>query len=211
MSEVKYLHADNIHILNQTEHEELKKLPEDLKRILNDPTKKNPDGFISNGYCIKFNKEAVYDIQPFDIHFDIDESTHRGVEKHMNNNDNFNLLFTELKQDMREREERTRKEITEREKRFEKQMEKFSSEAKERELRIEKIVSDAIQSVNKEVMELKGEMKNITQRVDSIHSRVDSLKYFIIGSVVTLLIGIAGIVYANWQVISSMLQLANNK
>lgn len=204
MGKVKYLHADNIHILNQTDHEELKELPDQLKHILSDPTKKNPDGFISNGYCIKFNKEAVYDIQPFEIHFDIDESTHRGVEKHMNNNDNFNLLFTELKQDMREREERTRKEITEREKRFEKQMEQFIKEANEREMRFEKMISQ-------EMNNIKNEINNITQRVDSIHSRVDSLKYFIIGSVVTLLIGIAGIVYANWQVISSMLQLANNK
>lgn len=45
------------------------------------------------------------------------------------------VLFDEIKKDMREREERNRKEITDREKRFEKTIENNNREAAERELR----------------------------------------------------------------------------
>lgn len=50
-------------------------------------------------------------------------------------NESFDTLFKEIKDDMREREVRTREEISEREKKFEKSLDRFAEDAKEREKR----------------------------------------------------------------------------
>lgn len=122
-----------------------------------------------------------------------------GDEK-MSPNDNFDTFFKELKEDMRERESRTREEIQNREKRFEDTLNKYHQENKEREDRIMAKLDGMEQRVD-------NQLSNMTQRIDSVHGRVDSLKYWVIGSVITLLLGVGGLVYANWQVISTMLSL----
>lgn len=128
----------------------------------------------------------------------------------------YQKLIDRLDQDIRDH----KKEVRERDKQLHEDM-------KEREERMLKQISDLIGAQNQviehklssieqkmdhissDVDHTRSEMANITNRIDSLHGRVDSSRYFIIGSVIAILIGIAGIVYANWQVIASMLQLSN--
>jgi len=118
------------------------------------------------------------------------------------------LLFEKMDRDVREREERTRREAQEREERIVKHFDDvFESQQKMIDLKMNNI-EIKLSNLDQNISHLRSEMNNITSRVDSVHNRVDGIKYFIIGSVVTLLLGIGGIVYANWQVIASMLQLA---
>ncbi|MCM3037708.1 hypothetical protein M3579_17235 [Bacillus pumilus] len=60
----------------------------------------------------------------------VNQTSEKGAELRMNNH-----LFDEIKADMREREERTRNEIKEREERFEKQLSLMAAEAEKREER----------------------------------------------------------------------------
>lgn len=108
------------------------------------------------------------------------------------------------RQDSKEREERIRRESIEREERFIKHVEGLFNSQKE-------VLDLKLNKVDENISRIQQEIHLMTQRVDSIHGRVDNLKYWVIGSVITLLLGIGGIVYANWQVISSMLQIASTK
>lgn len=74
----------------------------------------------------------------------------------MASDNNFGILFDELKKDMRERESRTREEISQREKRFEETLKAFQQDSKEREERIYQLINE-IKSDNKD---LKDEIKS---------------------------------------------------
>lgn len=133
--------------------------------------------------------------------------TATGTEGDIIMDESYKRLIDRLDQDIRDHKQEVRDRDL-----------KLYHDMKEREERFLKHVDDLFLS-QKEVLELKfskldenivnirTELSAQTQRIDNIHSRVDSLKYFIIGS----LIGVAGIVYANWQVIGAMLQLAKDK
>lgn len=105
------------------------------------------------------------------------------------------------KQEVRDRDAQYQRDAQEREERFMKYFDdKFDNH--------KKLLDERFKNMDSNIQDIKNEMTNVTNRVDQIHSRVDGLKYFIVGSTITLLIGIAGVVYANWQVISSILSLA---
>lgn len=98
------------------------------------------------------------------------------------NSETFNTFFKDIKDDMREREERSRREITEREQRFEKQMQQFMADAKERELRI-----------NQSVNELKEDFKETKKEIRETSKYIKSLSITTIIAMVTTVAAIAGI------------------
>lgn len=88
------------------------------------------------------------------------ENTKRGDHKMNNNNDSMDTLFNEIKQDMREREDRTRREISDRETRFEKQLEKYALDSAAREVRFNE--------------ESKERESRITSALDKLDTKIDS-------------------------------------
>ncbi|OMF50897.1 hypothetical protein [Paenibacillus peoriae] len=160
-------------------------------------------------------------------------TTENKTEAGDNMEDSTKLLLERIERDSREREARYHKDAQEREQRYrdeiQEQDRRLRQEAKEREDRIVKQIADLMASQQQSIdhkLELigqkmdslvsestqtKNEMVNVTSRIDTLQGRVDSSRYFMIGTVVAILLGIAGIVYANWQVIASMIQLAQAK
>jgi|SRR5690625_1523533 len=121
----------------------------------------------------------------------------------MSNNENFDTLFKELKDDMRERESRTRGEISEREKRFERSLDKYHEENKEREERIFQVVTD-IKNDNKEIKsemkdefnKLIGEFKKTQEIVSNLTKHNESIATTNKWSNVATIIGISAVVVA---------------
>lgn len=147
----------------------------------------------------------------------------QGPGGHFMDDNYLKMLLERIEQDAREREERYHQDAIEREQRFHQaileQERRLREDAKEREERYIKLFDEKFKAqnelfqkqfehINSHLQDIKNEMTNVTNRVDNIHARVDNVKWWIIGSLITLGIGVAGIVYANWQVISSMLSLA---
>ncbi|MGE8004058.1 hypothetical protein [Lysinibacillus sp. NPDC093216] len=97
----------------------------------------------------------------------------KSVDKEVSDmsNDSFHTLFQELKTDMREREDRTRREISEREERFEKQLERVSSDGEKREDRI----LSSIQSIESNIQAtLKEREDRINDKLSDTESRIAS-------------------------------------
>lgn len=88
----------------------------------------------------------------------------KSVDKEVSDmsNDSFHTLFQELKTDMREREDRTRREILEREERFEKQLERVTSDSEKREDRI----LNSIQSIESNIQ------ATLSEREDRINTKL---------------------------------------
>jgi len=118
---------------------------------------------------------------------------------------NMNILFQELKTDMREREERSRRENTEREERFLKQMEQFSIEAKERENRYREEAKDREERFREEakdrelrfsktVNEIKDDFKETKNELLETSKYIKSLSITTIAAMVAITAAIAGIV-----------------
>lgn len=100
--------------------------------------------------------------------------------------ENKDLLFDELKKDMREREERSRRETSEREDRFLKQMEQFSQEAKEREERYRIEAKERELRISNTVTELKNDFKEAKKEIHQTSKDIKNLS-------ITTVIAIAGI------------------
>ncbi|MGD7021745.1 hypothetical protein ACQCVK_04080 [Rossellomorea vietnamensis] len=187
-SNVKIIKGSHFNIKGYEDVEELTDTPEEIKRI--DQEYKKIRGFISPEFSLKVTPNQKVD----DAHYSntlikhIINNNHQhqtedeqGVDNGLstdNNNDTPGLLFNELKTDMREREERTRREITERESRFEKQMEQSLQDSKERELRfqeeIRKISNEAKEREERSRQEAKESEERISKLVTAIDTKVDS-------------------------------------
>ncbi|BFH65402.1 hypothetical protein [Paenibacillus azoreducens] len=143
-----------------------------------------------------------------------------------NMDETLKMMLERIERDSREREERYHQDAREREERYYQEIKEQKEDAKERDDRILKQISEMLASqqqlidhkltlidgkmnhVSSDMSHTRDEMTNLTGRIDNLQGRVDSSKYFVIGSVIAILIGIGSIVYANWQVISAMLQMS---
>jgi hypothetical protein len=124
-----------------------------------------------------------------------------------NMDDGFKKLIDRIDQDVRDH----KKESRDRDAALSKHMEDLiSSQQKLLDLKLTNL-DTKLTNMDQNIGHIRTEMTTITQRVDSVHGRVDSTKYFIVGAVITILLGIGGIVYANWQVIGAMIQIAKTK
>lgn len=116
----------------------------------------------------KDNEEVIFTDKSGNI-----KITKSAVDKEVSDmsNDSFHTFFQELKTDMRERENRTRKEILEREERFEKQLERVTSENEKREERI----LNSIQSIESNIQTtLKEREDRINVRLTDTETRITS-------------------------------------
>ena len=86
-------------------------------------------------------------------------------------NDSFHTLFQELKTDMREREDRTRREISEREERFEQQLVRVSSDSEKREERILRSIESMESNIK---ATLKEREDRINDKLSDTESRIAS-------------------------------------
>lgn len=140
-----------------------------------------------------------------------------------NMEEGYKRLLDRLDQDIRDH----RKEIAERDARLQAEMRereaRLHAEMREREERIIKVLEESlagqkevldlkmgaietrINHINEEIGHLRSEMSALTQRVDNVHSRVDQLKYFIIGSLITMLVAIVGSSYALIQIVIDLI------
>ncbi|MDC6267992.1 hypothetical protein [Lysinibacillus fusiformis] len=111
--------------------------------------------------------------------------------KIMNEKDTTNTLFADIKADMREREERTRREISEREQRFEKQMEKYATDAGAREERISAAFAEREQRII-------STLDKLEQKMDTNFNKMESMKtqnfWGIISISAAFIIGVAAMV-----------------
>jgi len=114
------------------------------------------------------------------------------------------------KQEMRDREAMYKADAKEREERHIKLLDEKFNAIDEKIRSQNELFQKQFEHINSHLLDIKNEMANVTSRVDTIQTRVDNVKWWILGSLITLLLGIAGIVYANWQVIGSMLQMVNS-
>lgn len=228
MVEVKILKGNNdLEFKDPISIESLPDTPINMRKVNLESEKIR--GFISGEYSAKIqgNNTSQNDYSTFTIdHNMIKEGnfygSQLGSEEKMstsNNNNQFEMLFTELKTDMRERESRTRSEITEREHRFEKQLEKLSQEAKEREERymkeasereerILKALDQVEQRVNVNLSDIKESSTRSEERIDAISKHVQSIVTTNFWGRIATIIAILGISVAS--VISIYLATNNN-
>ncbi|WP_018934543.1 hypothetical protein [Gracilibacillus lacisalsi] len=119
------------------------------------------------------------------IELDVDQKSSFEVGDNMENK-NFDTFFKELKDDMRERESRTREEINAREERFERSLDKYHQENKEREERIHQLITEIkddtkdfkneIKEDNKEFKsDIKQEFQNLIQEFQQTQEIVSNL------------------------------------
>lgn len=134
-------------------------------------------------------------------------------------NENMNLLFNELKADMREREKRINTEIADREQRFEKQLNDFNNSAerreerflnqldtfnkdsKEREERINRSIDDiktsisSFQStVNQSIQSSRDDIKLVADEIKGTSKHVQTLAVTSIAALLTVAVSIAALV-----------------
>jgi len=110
----------------------------------------------------------------------------------MTNNDN--LLFNELKADMRERESRTREEISGREKRFEDTIKKYHEENKDREARLFNAIEKLENKISDENKEIKGAFEKSENRIDESVKHLKSIQQTTYWGQIAFIVGIAAII-----------------
>ncbi|WP_370048839.1 hypothetical protein [Lysinibacillus sp. RC79] len=134
-------------------------------------------------------------------------------------NESMNVLFNELKADMREREQRTKGEVIEREKRFEKQLadfnhaaerreerfltqiDTFNKETKEREERLNRSIDEIKTSiitfqsvVNQSIQTSKEDIKTVANEIKDTSKHVQTLAITSIAALVAVTMSIAALV-----------------
>lgn len=196
------LKDDNIEMSKESIIVEPSEIPDDLYKQINDIRRNQ-----------KVAKKIIYNEDLLNIEnmsergsdssviFENNTTKNTSEEGDFMTNDNFELLFKELKEDMREREGRTSREIKEREERFEQSMNKYHQDNKEREERIYQLIKD-IQSDNKnykdyiksEITSLKDDFKNTKDTVSNLTKHNESIATTNKWSNITTIIGISAIV-----------------
>lgn len=128
------------------------------------------------------------------------------------------MMLDRLDQDIRdhkkeiiERDKQLQKSLDDREKRMLEQISQLINSQQQNFNHKMDLIDQKMDHVSSNVVDTKDEMSKVTDRIDTMNGRVDSSKQFLVGSVIALLLGVAGLVYANWQVISAMLSLSGNK
>lgn len=122
------------------------------------------------------------------------EQTSNQEELPMTKDNNFELLFKELKDDMREREARTREEIIEREQRFESTLNKYHEENKEREQRIFAAIERLENRVTEETKEMKEALTNYENKINESINHLQSMKNTTFWGQVAFIISVAAII-----------------
>ncbi|MEZ0482665.1 hypothetical protein [Planococcus sp. SSTMD024] len=148
-------------------HDKELEAPQDLLKLMEKHQESKIDGYIYGNNAVKMKHPETENIsssiQSY-FHRGNDPVANKGDET-MNNHDSTDTLFKELKIDMREREERSRKEISDREERYERQLERFAQESQQREERIRQ--------------ETKEREERIEKMINGVNSKVeDHAKYF---------------------------------
>lgn len=88
------------------------------------------------------------------------------------NNGSFDTLFQELKADMREREERSRREISEREERFKEQLSSYAQEASKREERFTSLIQEIKSDMRESEKRISENIFNSEQRINTTEKRL---------------------------------------
>lgn len=89
----------------------------------------------------------------------------------MSENNSMDTLFKELKIDLREREERSRREISEREERFEKQMDQYANESSEREKRFREDMREREERIISSLDKIEHRMESHSENMESMKSQ----------------------------------------
>lgn len=191
----------NISLLNtnaevelfNSETESAKALPSELVNAMKNHSRDNVYGYIFGGTSVKIvNKEDTVTTDQQNVYVSQSSpeltSMSRGEsEVNAMNEKSFELFFTELKADMREREERTRKEIADREERFEKQIEKIAMDAEKREERL----NDSFKEREERIVETMASLENkMSEHVKSM----ESMKWQNFWGMIAMFIGMLAIV-----------------
>lgn len=166
-----------INIQNLTS-EPNKELPEELSDVMKKSVKEKVDGFIFGEYSAKIiKKDGVpilnsdsYHNSSIDMHKYVKTNT-QGDEHTMNNKDSMDTLFRELKADLREREERSRREISDREERFEKQMDRYTADATARENRFREDFKEREERIANSLDNLEEKMVQYSNRIETMKSQ----------------------------------------
>ncbi|WP_211654287.1 hypothetical protein [Planococcus alpniumensis] len=144
------------------------KAPQELIDFIEKHPYSKVDGYIYGNKSAKIISEEGESAGPTVhsyFHSFVNSLEQKGDEETMNNQNSTDTLFKELKIDMREREERSRKEISDREERYERQLERFAQESQQREERIRQ--------------ETKEREERIEKMINGVNSKVeDHAKYF---------------------------------
>jgi len=131
-------------------------------------TIKNKKKVADNKYNSLYNKkykEVPHHLKNFLFPEDTILETSAGKEGDGMSNELNESLYKEIKDDMREREERTRREISEREERFNSSMERYHQDNKEREERYIDLAHEIKQDTKRFKSELKSELLELKQYV----------------------------------------------
>lgn len=121
-------------------------------------------GYITNDSYGKINIPKVKFTQ-------VTHKTSEKGDKNMSENNFNDILFNDLKSDIREREERTRREISEREQRFEKQLEKFAVDAASREERISEQFKEREERITTSIEKLEQQMQAHFTKMESMKTQ----------------------------------------
>lgn len=164
--------ATGVELFN-SETENANVLPINLANAMKQHSSDNVHGFIFGGTSVKIlNKDSVTsDKQNVYVSHSSSELTSvSSSESEVNdmNEKSSELLLTELKNDMREREERTRREISEREERFEKHLEQFSKDAEKREERLNSSFREREERITKSLDTMESRMSEHVKNMDSM-------------------------------------------
>ncbi|MGN8647875.1 hypothetical protein ACTNEO_04970 [Gracilibacillus sp. HCP3S3_G5_1] len=179
------LNNDNIEV-NGAQVEHPSKIPDKLLEQL-DNNMRNPkvaNKMITNNSFIL--KNLVNTMENNDEPLDENELKSSFEVGDNMENQNFDTFFKELKDDMRERESRTREEINAREERFERSLDKYHQENKEREERIHQLITEIkddtkdfkneIKEDNKEFKsDMKQEFQNLKQDFQQTQEIISNL------------------------------------
>lgn len=130
--------------------------------------------------------------------------------------DGYKVLIDRLDQDIRDnrreaadRETRLMNDLKEREDRFMKKMEDIvNTNTQIIDLKLNNVAL-SLNHMTTDLDKMSSRLDNVDNRFDRVDEGIQAYKRWILASSVSLGIAIVGIVIANWQVISSMLQLVN--
>ncbi|MDN7243966.1 hypothetical protein [Planococcus shenhongbingii] len=160
-----------------------KETPPELLKIIKDNQYLRVDGFIhgnASARIIKNDTQTDGKINEENVsRLTLQKNvTDKGNDLIMENRNSMDTLFNELKTDMREREVRSRQEISEREKRFENQLESFAKTAEAREERFmadnqerEARINDLIKTLDTKITGLDTKMDNHKNHIETMKNQ----------------------------------------
>lgn len=111
-------------------------------------------------------------------------------------NESIEIFYKEIKEDMREREARTREEIKEREKRFEGTLTQFYKDNKEREERLFSAIEKLENKLTLDNQEMKSSLEKSEKNIDQSLKHLESIKTTMFWGQVAFIIGISSIIVA---------------